>query len=155
MNLSKLPPFVAASLGLLGCITAEPCLSLGPPETDSITGTGTGTGTGTSSGSATEPTDVGPCLSQPPDTSSGPCLGVPMDSSSGTSSGSDSGSSSGFESGSGSESGSESGTSSGGMFDEPTPPTSRAAAVERVLSRGNLPADVLDRLRMIIAGTKG
>jgi hypothetical protein len=151
MNLSKLPPFIAASLGLLGCITAEACLSIGPPETDSITGTGTGTETDT------ETTYVGPCLSPPLETTStGPCLGVPMDSSgsdTGSGSGTDTGSGSGSGSDTGSGSGSDSGTSSGGMFDEPHP-TARAAAVERVVLREILPADVLDRLRAIVAKAK-
>jgi hypothetical protein len=40
------------------------------------------------------------------------------------------------------------------MFDEP-PPTSRAAAVERIVSRGTLPTDVLERLRALTANAKG
>lgn len=145
MDLSKLPPFMAMSLGLLGCITAEPCLSLEPHDTS----TGTSTGTGTDG--ATETTHVGPCLSPPLETTStGPCLGVPMDSTgSDSGSGSDTGSGSGTGSGSDTGSGTDGGTSSGGVFDEPPPSTSRAAAVERVLARGTLPADVLDRLRAL------
>jgi hypothetical protein len=163
MDLSKLPPFVAMSLGLLGCV-AEPCLSFSP-ETETETSTGTGTGTGT--------TEVGPCHSPPLDTSgttdvsetftTSACLSPPepetdtdpsTGTDTGTGSGSDSGTSSGSDSGtsSGSDSGSDSGTS-GMMADEPLPPT-RAAAVERMRSRGTLPADVLDRLRALTSSTK-
>jgi hypothetical protein len=162
MDLSKLPPFVAMSLGLLGCV-AEPCLSFSP-ETETETSTGTGTGTGT--------TEVGPCLSPPLDTSgttdvsetftTSACLSPPepetdTDPSTGTDTGTGSGSGSGSGSDSGtsssdSGSGSDSGTS-GMMADEPLPPT-RAAAVERMRSRGTLPADVLDRLRALTSSTK-
>ena len=152
MDLSKLPPFVAMSLGLLGCV-AEPCLSF-VPETESAT-----TGTGTGSGTDTETTDIGPCLDpQIETTSTGPCLGAPMDSTgTDTGTGSDSGSGTGFESGSGSDSGSGSGSdsgTSGGMAVEPRP-TTRAAVVERVLARGRLPVDVLERLRALATGAKG
>jgi hypothetical protein len=150
MDLSKLPPLVAISLGLIGC-EVNACLS--PPYDGATTGTGTDT----------ETTDVGPCLSPPePETttSTGPCLGMQMDSTgSDTGSGSDTGTGSGSDTGTGSGSdtgtGTEGGTSSGGVFDEPPPSTARAAAVERVLARGTLPADVLDRLRALTGPAKG
>lgn len=152
MDLSKLPPFVAMSLGLLSCTTVDVCLSLGGPESDTTTvgdtATDTGTGTGTSSGG--------------PETVTGPCLGAPMEtetmadstgSGSDSGTGTDSGSGSGSDSGSGTDSGTDGGSSSGGMGDEP-PPT-RAAAVQRVLERGSLPTDVLERLRTAVLGPKG
>jgi hypothetical protein len=146
MDTSKLPPLIAMSLGLLGCV-AEPCLSFDPSE-----GTSTGgTGTAGESGSGSESTAFNPCLGAVDTT--GPCLSPPMDSS-GT--GSDTGGSS--ESGTGSDTGgsdtggSDTGTT-GAMLDEP--PASRAAAVERVLERGTLPADVLARLRALSQRPEG
>lgn len=149
MDLSKLPPFIAMSLGLLGCV-AEPCLSL-QPETESGTSSGTGTGT---SGS-TETTMVGPCLGQQLDTSSttdpsetfttSACLSPPEpETDTGTTgTGTDTGTGTGTDSGT--DGGSDTGTT-GAMLDEPQP-TSRAAAVARVLARGTLPPDVAARLR--------
>ncbi len=134
MDTSKLPPLIAMSLGLLGCV-AEPCLSFDPSE-----GTSSGTGTAGESGSGSESTAFNPCLGAMDTT--GPCLSPPMDSS-GT--GSDTGGSS--ESGSGSDTGGGDTGTTGAMLDEP--PASRVAAVERVLERGTLPADVLERLRAL------
>lgn len=145
MDLSKLPPLVAISLGLIGC-EMNACLS---PPYDGGTSS-----TGSDSDGTTETTEIGPCLDpQIETTSTGPCLGAPMDST-GTDTGSGSGSGTDTGSGSDSGSGSDGGTTSGGVFDEPQPPTTRAAAVERVLARGTLPADVLDRLRALTGQTK-
>ena len=149
MNLARLSPAILVALGLgLASCEATACLSLadeGPGvtgETAGTTGTGmatgsTGmasTGSGSSSGvmtgsSGADTTTIGPCLSQPE-----------TDSVSGSGSDSDSGSGSG--SGSGSDSG---GSSSGGM--EALPGDSRDDALQRVLDRGALPADVAARLR--------
>jgi hypothetical protein len=159
MDLSKLPPFVAMSLGLLGCV-AEPCLSF-VPESESGTSTTTGTSTG-----STETTYVGPCLgaidtSGTTDTSetftTSACLSPPpldtgTDTDTGT--GTDTG---GTDTGTGTDTGGTdtgTGTDTGMMLDEPHP-RSRAAAVERVVSRGTLPADVLERLRALTGTGKG
>lgn len=113
-----------------GDTALDACLSPTPPATDgplddSTTSTSTSTSGGSSMGSTTiVDIDTGPCLSPPPEES--------------TSSGSDSGTDSGTDSGSSG--------SSGGLGDAPQGDT-RAAAIERVLSRGTLPSDIASRLR--------
>ena len=149
MDLSKLPPFMTMTLGRVGCV-AEPCLS---PPIDPMTGTGSSEGSvdaclsppydesgSTGSTGASGTTDVSETFT------TSACLSPPEPET-------DTGSSSGSGSGSGSDSGSDSGTS-GMMADDPLPPT-RVAAVERVVSRGTLPADVLDRLRAIASSARG
>jgi len=147
MNLSKLPPHLLMTLGLSSCVV-EACLSPDPTE---IAGT-TGPSDDITTGTGRDTTSTGPCLGAPMDstgtdtgtgtgsdtgtggdaTSVGPCLGVQMDSTR-----------------------ADSDTSRGGMLDEPPLPNTRAAAVERVLSRGTLPADVLERLRALTGPSKG
>jgi hypothetical protein len=149
MNLRKLPPSMLLTLGLAcgdgkgsddttttvnAClspidpteVSTGPCLDIDPSATagettsdeTGLTGTGTGTGTGGST--------FGPCLSPEPPTGTGTDTGT------------------GTESGTGTDTGTGTGTT--GMMDD-EPPTSRAAALERVLDRGTLPADVAARLR--------
>jgi hypothetical protein len=145
----------------LGCTvdddTFNACLSTTAdgPGTSSTTGNGSVSATSTSGPSTSTTTtgpcldvDIGPCLFDigSPETTTGPCLSEtgpclepPSDTGFTSSSGSDSGS--------GSDTGTATGTSTGGgMLDEP-PPAARAAAVDRVLSRGVLPPDVAARLR--------
>lgn len=162
MNLRKLPPSMLLALGL-GCspnegtpneTTLDSCLSTTAWEVTSGTSHGSATSQGPGSATSTSTTgrttgtsevdasaclDVGPCLfdiGSPPDmgpeTSTGPDTGTSTDSGTGTGTGT--------------------GTS-GGMLDEPS--DTRAAAVQRVLSRDILPADVLERLRALASGAKG
>lgn len=153
MDLRKLPPSMLLTLGL-ACgpgkgsdeTTVDACLT---PATTDEPSTGPGSDTDIDTGPCL---DVGPCLSEDTgetttgttgtggsgDSTFGPCLSPEPPTSTGTGSGSDSGSSS--DTGSGSDSG-----TTGAMEDEPAP--SRAAALERVLERGTLPADVAARLR--------
>jgi hypothetical protein len=153
MNLRKLPPSMLLTLGL-ACgdgkstdetTTVNACLS--PPDPTEM---------GTGSSSASEGTTFGPCLDIGPVTSTGeltgtgssgadstfgPCLTPePPTGTSGTDTGTDSGTDTGTDSGTGTE-----GTT--GMMGDELPPTSRAAALDRVLDRGTLPADVAARLR--------
>lgn len=166
MNLGKLPPFMAMTLGLASCEAGmNVCLSsyngpydytTGSPDTDNPMLSSTGIASGTlgqtetsaDSGSGTDTES----------TVTGPCLGAPMDSSgtetgTGTGTGTDTGTET--ETDTDASSGTE-GSSGGDMLDEPPPPQqARAAAVERVLSREILPADVLDRLRALVSKANG
>lgn len=158
MDLSKLPPFVTMTLGLVGCV-AEACLS---PPFDPITSTGTAEGsvdaclsppfddTGSTGASGSTGTSGTAGTGETFTTSA--CLSPPLDTGSESGPGSDTGTGTSSGESSGSDSDSGSGTT-GMMADEPLPPT-RAAAVERVMSRGTLPADVLDRLRALASSTK-
>jgi hypothetical protein len=157
MNLRTLPPSMLLALGLVACGDSTASETSGVDSGPSTHGTtGTASATSTSGRTADDATDIVGCLVDIPhwpETSTGPCLGAPMETETESSSGSGSGSGSGTGSGSdtGSGSGSDTGSSSDGMADEP-PPQTRAAAVERVVSRGLLPSDVLDRLRAIAKG---
>jgi hypothetical protein len=167
MNIGKLPPFMAMTLGLLGCEAGmNVCLSsyngpydytTGDLDTDNPMLSSTGIVSGTlgqtetsadsGSGTDTESTVTGPCLSAPMDSS-----GTETDTGTGT--GTDTGTDT--DASSGTEGSSTEGSSSdGSMLDEPPPPQARAAAVERVVSREILPADVLDRLRALVSKAKG
>lgn len=151
MNLRKLPPSMLLTLGLAcgdgkssdetttvnACLSpidpteveTSPCLSTAGPTSTTDVATGpcldvgdesgfTTTGTGTGgSGGST----FGPCLSPEPPTGTG----TETDTGTGT--------------------GTDTGGTTGMMGDEP--PSSRAAALGRVLDRGTLPADVAARLR--------
>lgn len=175
MNLRRLPPSMLLVLGL-GCPATEEPLpgdgtadsgsSTGGSQTSSTTNGSTTNGNTTNgSASATSTTgrttgitscladsgclDVGPCLvdignipdmGNSSETGTGPCLLPPLDTGPESSSGSDSGT----DTGSGSETGTGTGTT-GDMLDQP-PSDTRAAAVQRVLSRGVLPDDVATRL---------
>jgi hypothetical protein len=159
MNLRKLPPSMLLTLGL-ACgdgkssdetTTVNACLS--PPDTTEV---------GTGSSSASEGTTFGPCLDIGPVTSTGeltgtgssgadstfgPCLSPEPPT--GTSS-----SDTGTGTGTGTDSGTDTEGTTGMMGDE-LPPTalaphaadSRRQALERLLERGTLPADVAARLR--------
>jgi len=145
MNLRKLSPSMLLTLGLAcgdgkntddtttvnACLSPPdptevetgPCLDVGPLTTtggDDTIGNTSSGGTGTDTGTAGS--TFGPCLSPEPPT------GTDTDT--------------GTDTGTGTES------STGMMGDEP--PTSRAAALERVLDRGTLPPDVAARLRSAV-----
>lgn len=151
MDLRKLPPSMLLTLGLAcsdgkssdDTSTVNACLS--PPE---------------------ETTDVatGPCLDvDPTEVATGPCLdvgpltGTTDTGTTGTTDGADSTfgpclspeppTGTGTDTGTGTGTGGETDTDgTTGMMND-APPSSRAAAIERVLDRGTLPADVAARLR--------
>jgi hypothetical protein len=167
MNLRKLPPSMLLALGLActpegeGSDAVSTCLLYFPPDGTSSTST---------SGSTTS-ADVGtsPCLKLDLpqwETSTSACLEPPWETGFESSSGSDTGTGSGT--GSGSDSGSGSGTDgtttvSACLVPPDAPPgdssapyestlaphaaDSRRQALERLLDRGTLPADVAARLR--------
>lgn len=121
-----------ASTSLGPCLDVEPLTSTGPTSTETVDSTST-------DGSSSADSTTGPCLSTTGwdttgsgESTFGPCLSPEPPTSTGT------------DSGSSSDSGSDSGTT--GMMGDAMPP-SRAAAIERVLERGTLPADVAARLR--------
>ena len=152
MNLRKLPPSMLLTLGL-ACnggkssddttTTVNACLSpIDPTEVS--------TGPCLSTSGLTNTSDIvtGPCLDVSDESgftttgtggtggsTFGPCLSPEPPTGTGTETGTDTGTGSGTDT---------DGTT-GMMGDEPT--SSRAAALERVLDRGTLPADVAARLR--------
>ncbi|MCX4239466.1 hypothetical protein [Paraliomyxa miuraensis] len=151
MNLRKLPPSMLLALGLAcgdkgdggDTTTVNACLSPPGPETatgpcldvesclSETTGFSTNDGTSTStggsgSGSGGDST-FGPCLSPEPPTDSG----------------------TGSDTDAGTDTGTGSGTGTSGMMGD-EPPTTRAAAVGRVLDRGALPGDVAARLQRVL-----
>lgn len=167
MDLKKIPPSMLVVLGL-GTTEAcmQPCLSppvddTSPPQMETTSTGGSSTGMDTRPG-----TEVGPCLSigEESTAASGP-------DGSGTSTGSGTGSGSGTMGSSGSDSGTTGGSGdSGGSTVGPclappgiveeheplahgargpsaTPAASRRAALERLLDRDALPADIAARLR--------
>jgi hypothetical protein len=174
MDLKKLPPSMLALLGL-GCPGMQACLSppvdsaetstsevesntVGPclsPPLDSSSGADTGSSSGVDTGSSSGSGSVGPCLSPPEET-----FGTDTDTSGDTGS-SGLGSSGGSDTGSGTDGGSTLGPclAPPGLLPDDTPDSlaldtspaapagSRRAALERVLDRGVLPADVAARLR--------
>lgn len=154
MNLRKLPPSMLLTLGL-ACgdgkssdetTTVNACLSPIDPTAVETTPCLSTTGMGNTSDVDTGPClDVGPCLSESTGfgtsgsssgtggSTFGPCLSP--EPATGTST----------DTGSGTDTGTDTDGTTGMMAEEP--PTSRAAALERVLDRGTLPADVAARLR--------
>lgn len=155
MNLRKLPPSMLLTLGLAcgdgkssdettvnACLspmpstetddTMGPCLDIGPCLSETAFPTTGESSSGTSgTGSSGADSTFGPCLSpEPPGTSTDTGTGTDTD---GT--------------------GTDTDGTTGMMGDEPPP--SRAAAVERVMSRGTLPPDVLARLRALTGQGNG
>jgi len=168
MDLKKIPPSMLIVLGL-GATEAcvQPCLSppvddTSPPQMETNSTGGSSTGMDTRPG-----TEVGPCLSigEESTAASGPGdsgTSTGSGSGSGTMGGSDSGGSdSGTTSGSGGEGGSTVGPclAPPGIVEEheplvhgasapsATPAASRKAALDRLLDRDALPADIAARLR--------